>query len=61
MRQFLKYTLASLTGSILFFLLLGFLLTIGAIGLAGLLVAGLSQGAIQPSSETRFWSTTWPR
>lgn len=44
MRQFLKYTLASLTGSILFFLLLGSLLTIGAIGLAGLLVAGLSQG-----------------
>lgn len=43
MRQFLKYTLASLTGSILFFLLLGFLLALGAVGLAGVLMAGLSK------------------
>lgn len=51
MRQFLKYTLASLTGSILFFLLLGFLLTIGAVGLVGALVAGLARGGGEPSVE----------
>ncbi|NJL49244.1 MAG: signal peptide peptidase SppA [Leptolyngbyaceae cyanobacterium SM2_5_2] len=44
MRQFLKYTLASLTGSILFFLLLGFLVAVGAVGLAGVLVANLAKG-----------------
>jgi protease-4 len=44
MRQFLKYTLASLTGSILFFLLLGFLVAIGAVGLAGILVGNLAKG-----------------
>jgi protease-4 len=44
MRQFLKYTLASLTGSILFFLLLGFLVAIGAVGLAGVLVGNLAKG-----------------
>lgn len=43
MRQFLKYTLASLTGSILFCLLLGFLLTLGAVGLVGALIAGLGR------------------
>ncbi|PZO38060.1 MAG: signal peptide peptidase SppA [Shackletoniella antarctica] len=51
MRQFLKYTLASLTGSILFFLLLGFLLTLGAVGLVGVLVAGLSQESDAPTVE----------
>ncbi len=49
MRQFLKYTLASLTGSILFFLLLGFLLTLGAVGLVGVLVAGLSRDSDAPT------------
>ena len=43
MRQFLKYTLASLTGSILFCLLLGFLITLGAVGLVGALIAGLGK------------------
>ncbi|WP_035984268.1 signal peptide peptidase SppA [Leptolyngbya sp. KIOST-1] len=43
MRQFLKYTLASLTGSILFFLLLGFLVALGAMGLVGVLMAGFSR------------------
>ncbi len=43
MRQFLKYTLASLTGSLLFCLLLGFLLTLGAVGLVGALIAGLGR------------------
>ncbi len=49
MRQFLKYTLASLTGSILFFLLMGFLLTLGALGLAGALVASLARGGGAPT------------
>ncbi|WP_017300968.1 signal peptide peptidase SppA [Nodosilinea nodulosa] len=51
MRQFLKYTLASLTGSILFCLLLGFLLTLGAVGLVGVLVANLSKGSDAPTIE----------
>lgn len=51
MRQFLKYTLASLTGSILFCLLLGFLLTLGAVGLAGLIVAGLGKEGDAPTVE----------
>jgi protease IV len=51
MRQFLKYTLASLTGSILFFLLLGFLTTLGAVGLAGILVANLAKGSDAPTVE----------
>ncbi|MGG6238786.1 signal peptide peptidase SppA [Nodosilinea sp. AN01ver1] len=51
MRQFLKYTLASLTGSVLFFLLLGFLLALGAVGLAGVLMAGLSEDSDAPSVE----------
>ncbi len=41
MGKFWKYTLASFTGSLLFFLLLGFWLTVGALGLAGVLMAGL--------------------
>lgn len=51
MRQFLKYTLASLTGSILFCLLLGFLLTLGAVGLVGVLVANLTKGSDAPAVE----------
>jgi protease-4 len=51
MRQFIKYTLASLTGSILFFLLLGFLLTLGAVGLVGVLLAGFSQEGDTPTVE----------
>ncbi|MGF1569532.1 MAG: signal peptide peptidase SppA [Nodosilinea sp.] len=51
MRSFLKYTLASLTGSILFFLLLGFLLTVGAIGLAGVLVANMAKDGASPGVE----------
>ncbi|MBD2231441.1 signal peptide peptidase SppA [Phormidium tenue] len=51
MRQFLKYTLASLTGSILFCLLLGFLLTLGAVGLVGVLVAGLGKEGEAPTVE----------
>lgn len=41
MGKFWKYTLASFTGSLLFFLLLGFWVTLGALGLAGLLTTGL--------------------
>ncbi|MGB3202568.1 MAG: signal peptide peptidase SppA [Nodosilinea sp.] len=51
MRQFLKYTLASLTGSILFFLLLGFLLALGAVGLVGVLLAGFSEDSDTPTVE----------
>ncbi|MFQ4138480.1 signal peptide peptidase SppA [Nodosilinea sp. PGN35] len=51
MRQFLKYTLASLTGSILFFLLLGFLLALGAMGLVGVIVAGLGKEGDAPEVE----------
>ncbi|MBD2113550.1 MULTISPECIES: signal peptide peptidase SppA [Cyanophyceae] len=51
MRQFLKYTLASLTGSILFCLLLGFLLTLGAVGLVGVIVAGLGKEGDAPTVE----------
>lgn len=51
MRQFLKYTLASLTGSILFCLLLGFLLTLGAVGLVGVIVAGLGKEGEAPTVE----------
>ncbi len=49
MRQFIKYTLASLTGSILFFMLLGFLLTVGAVGLVGVLLASLTRGPDPPT------------
>ncbi|MEA5449179.1 signal peptide peptidase SppA [Leptolyngbya sp. CCNP1308] len=51
MRQFLKYTLASLTGTILFCLLLGFLLTLGAVGLVGVIVAGLGKEGDAPTVE----------
>ena len=51
MRQFLKYTLASLTGSILFFLLMGFLLALGAVGLAAALVASLAGSGGDPTVE----------
>lgn len=51
MRQFLKYTLASLTGSILFFLLAGFLITLGSVGLVGALIASLARGDAQPTVE----------
>ncbi|MBD1918569.1 MULTISPECIES: signal peptide peptidase SppA [Cyanophyceae] len=51
MRQFLKYTLASLTGSILFCLLLGSLLTLGAVGLVGVIVAGLGKEGDAPTVE----------
>ena len=51
MRQFLKYTLASLTGSILFFLLAGFLLTLGAVGLVGALIANLARDSGDPTVE----------
>lgn len=51
MRPFWKYTLASLTGSVLFFLLMGFLLTIGAVGLAGVMVANLARGSGTPAVE----------
>ena len=51
MRQFLKYTLASLTGSFLFFVLLGSLLTLGAVGLVGVLIAGLGQAGEAPTVE----------
>jgi protease-4 len=51
MRQFLKYTLASLTGSILFFLLLGFLFTLGAVGLVGVIVASLADESDSPTID----------
>ncbi|MBE9137539.1 signal peptide peptidase SppA [Nodosilinea sp. LEGE 07088] len=51
MRQFLKYTLASLTGSILFFLLLGFLFTLGAVGLVGVIVASLAEENDSPGID----------
>ncbi|MBE9112578.1 signal peptide peptidase SppA [Nodosilinea sp. LEGE 07298] len=51
MRQFLKYTLASLTGSVLFFLLLGFLLALGAVGLVGVLMAGLNEDSDAPAID----------
>jgi protease-4 len=51
MRQFLKYTLASLTGSILFFVFLTVLVGAGAIGLAGVLIASLASGDAAPAVE----------
>ena len=51
MRQFLKYTLASFTGSILFFLLMGLLLALGAVGLAGALVVSLARSGGSPTVE----------
>lgn len=51
MRDFVKYTLASLTGSILFFVLLVGFTAIGAIGLVGALIAGFGQSDDQPQIE----------
>lgn len=51
MRQFLKYTLASFTGSILFVLVMGLLLTLGAVGLAGALVVSLARSGGSPTVE----------
>jgi protease-4 len=51
MRQFLKYTLASFTGSLLFFILLTLLLGVGAIGLVGVLVASVAREATAPEVE----------
>ncbi|QQE65118.1 signal peptide peptidase SppA [Leptolyngbya sp. BL0902] len=51
MRQFLKYTLASFTGSVLFFLVAGGLLALGAVGLTGALIAGLARGGGSPTVE----------
>jgi protease-4 len=51
MRQFLKYTLASFTGSLLLFIVLTFLLGIGAIGLVGVLVASVARGTAAPDVE----------
>lgn len=51
MRQFLKYTLASFTGAMLFFLLMGALLTLGAVGVVGALVASWAQGDGDPTVE----------
>jgi protease IV len=45
MRQFLKYTLASLTGTFLFVVLFGVLVTMGAVGLMGVLAANLARGS----------------
>ena len=45
MRQFLKYTLASLTGTFLFVVLFGVLVTMGAIGLMGVLAANFARGS----------------
>jgi protease-4 len=41
MRDFLKYTLASFTGAVFFFIVLMAFITVGAIGLIGALIAGL--------------------
>jgi protease-4 len=51
MRQFLKYTLASLTGSILFFILLSVFIAVGAIGLAGLFIASVVSREPAPGVE----------
>lgn len=45
MRQFWKYTLASLTGTFLFVVLFGVLATLGTVGLVGLLAANLTKGS----------------
>ncbi len=49
MRQFLKYTLASLTGSILFFIFLSVFIAAGAIGLVGILIASVASSDIRQS------------
>lgn len=45
MRQFWKYTLASLTGTFLFVVLFSVLAAIGAVGLMGLVAANLAKGS----------------
>ncbi|HEY9738825.1 MAG TPA: signal peptide peptidase SppA [Trichocoleus sp.] len=45
MRQFWKYTLASLTGTFLFVVLFGVLAAIGAVGLMSILAANLAKGS----------------
>ncbi|MBD0334536.1 MAG: signal peptide peptidase SppA [Cyanobacteria bacterium Co-bin13] len=45
MRQFWKFTLASLTGTFLFVVLFGVLAAIGAVGLMGILAANLAKGS----------------
>lgn len=49
MRQFLKYTLASFTGSILFFIFLSVLVGAGAIGLVTILIATLVSSDTAPT------------
>jgi protease-4 len=51
MRQFLKYTLASLTGSVLFFIFLSVFIAAGAIGLAGVFLATVFSGEPAPTVE----------
>ena len=51
MRQFLKYTLASLTGSILFFIFLSVFIAAGAIGLVGILIASVASSESTPKIE----------
>jgi len=51
MRQFLKYTLASLTGSILFFIFLSVFIAAGAIGLAGVFLASVFSSEPSPAVE----------
>ncbi len=51
MRQFLKYTLASFTGSILFFIFLSVFIAAGAVGLASLLVASIVSSEPAPGVE----------
>lgn len=51
MRPFWKYTLASLTGSFLFVVLMSILLGLGAVGLLGMVVASLARGSGTPEVE----------
>lgn len=51
MRDFLKYTLASLTGSLLFFVLFVTLFTLGSLGLLGALIASLGGQEESPLVE----------
>jgi len=51
MRQFLKYTLASLTGSFLFFILLSVVIGAGAFGLATLLITSIVSREPAPAVE----------
>ena len=51
MRQFLKYTLASFTGSLLFLIFLSLLIGAGAIGLVGILIASIASAGGTPTVE----------